>query len=97
MVAAIYARKNTEQNGVADDARSVTRQIEHAKAFVASKGWRVDESLIFVDGGVSAAEFADRPGFLRLMNALKPRPSFNVLIMSRNRASHAKRSRRRTR
>ena len=26
MIAAIYARKSTEQNGVADEARSVTRQ-----------------------------------------------------------------------
>jgi DNA invertase Pin-like site-specific DNA recombinase len=34
------------------------------------------------DDGVSGAEFAKRPGFLRLMNALKPRPPFQVLIMS---------------
>ena len=27
MIAAIYARKSTEQTGVADEARSVTRQI----------------------------------------------------------------------
>src|SRR5262244_3082574 len=46
MIAAIYARKSNEQNGVSD------------------------------------AEFARRPGFLRLMNALKPKPSFQVLIMS---------------
>ena len=32
MIAAIYARKSTEQTGVADEARSVTRQIEHARA-----------------------------------------------------------------
>ena len=31
--AAIYARKSIEENGVADEARSVTRQIEHAKAY----------------------------------------------------------------
>ena len=29
MIAAIYARKSTEQTGVADDAKSVTRQVEH--------------------------------------------------------------------
>ena len=45
MIAAIYARKLTEQNGVADDARSVTRQIEHAKSYAAKRGWMVvDES-----------------------------------------------------
>lgn len=31
---------------------------------------------------LSGAEFANRPGFLRLMNALKPRAPFQVLIMS---------------
>jgi DNA invertase Pin-like site-specific DNA recombinase len=36
----------------------------------------------YVDDGISGAEFATRPGFLRLMNALKPRPSFQVLVMS---------------
>lgn len=37
---------------------------------------------MFVDDGISGAEFGNRPGFLRLINALKPRPSFQVLIMS---------------
>ena len=31
----------------------------------------------------SSAEFANRPGFLRLMNALKPRAPFQVLIISK--------------
>ena len=35
MIAAIYARKSTEQNGVAQDAKSVTRQVEHAHAYKA--------------------------------------------------------------
>src|SRR5262245_2746764 len=48
MIAAIYARKSTDQTSVAD---------EH----------------VYVDDGISGAEFANRPGFLRLMNALKPR------------------------
>jgi DNA invertase Pin-like site-specific DNA recombinase len=37
---------------------------------------------VYVDDGISGAEFANRPGFLRLMNALKPRLPFQVLIMS---------------
>jgi site-specific DNA recombinase len=82
MIAAIYARKSTEQNGVADEDKSVGRQIDHAKAYAAKKGWRVDEDCIFVDDGISGAEFVKRPSFLRLMNALKPRPPFQVLIMS---------------
>src|SRR5205823_14197560 len=31
---------------------------------------------------ISGAEFVERPGFLQLMNALKPRPPFQVLVMS---------------
>jgi site-specific DNA recombinase len=82
MIAAIYARKSTDQSGVADEQRSVTRQIEHARDYALRKGWTVDESLIFVDDGISGAEFAARPGFLRLMNSLKPRAPFQALIMS---------------
>ena len=82
MQAAIYARKSTEQHGVADEQKSVARQIAHATAYAASKGWTVDEACVFVDDGISGAEFSTRPGFLRLMNALKPRPPFQVLVMS---------------
>src|SRR5215813_8779207 len=82
MIAAIYARKSTEQNGVGDEDKSVTRQIEHAKAYAVKRGWLVAEEHIYVDDGISGAEFVKRPGFLRLMNALKPKPAFQVLIMS---------------
>ena len=82
MIAAIYARKSTEQYGVADEQKSVARQVEHARMYATRKGWTVDDGLVFVDDGISGAEFAARPGFLRLMNALKPRPSFQVLVMS---------------
>jgi site-specific DNA recombinase len=82
MIAAIYARKSTEQNGVGDEDKSVTRQIEHAKAYAAQRRWAVHDEYIYVDDGISGAEFVKRPGFLRLMNALKPKPSFQVLIMS---------------
>jgi site-specific DNA recombinase len=37
---------------------------------------------IYIDDGISGAEFANRPAFLRLMNALKPRPPFQVLVMA---------------
>ncbi len=82
MNAAIYARKSTEQTGVLEEEKSVTRQVEHAKAYAERKGWKVADEHIFVDDGISGAEFVKRPGFLRLMNALKPRPVFDVLIMS---------------
>ncbi len=82
MIAAIYARKSTAQTGVSEEARSVTRQVEHARAYALTKGWTVSEAHIYVDDGISGAEFERRPGFLRLMNALKPRPPFQILILS---------------
>ncbi|MDE3242653.1 MAG: recombinase family protein [Nitrospirota bacterium] len=82
MIAAIYARKSTEQHGMSDEEKSVTRQVEHAKAYAATKGWTVAEEHIYQDDGISGAEFVKRPGFLRLMNSLKPHPPFQVLIMS---------------
>ena len=40
------------------------------------------DAHVYVDDGISGAEFANRPGFLRLMDVLKPRVPFQVLIMS---------------
>src|SRR2546425_750001 len=82
MIAAIYARKSTEQTAVVDEQKSVARQIDHARAYASRKGWTVADEHVYVDDGISGAEFANRPGFLRLMSALKPRPSFQVLVMS---------------
>src|SRR5262245_7363845 len=82
MIAAIYARKSTEQAGVADEQKSVARQVDSARRYAAQKGWEVKDEHVYIDDGISGAEFAARPGFLRLMNALKPRPPFGVLVMS---------------
>jgi DNA invertase Pin-like site-specific DNA recombinase len=82
VIAAIYARKSTEQNGLSDEAKSVARQVEHARAYATRKGWTVAEEHFYTDDGISGAEFVKRPGFLRLMNALASRPPFQVLIMS---------------
>ena len=81
MIAAIYARKSTEQH-VADDQKSVARQIAHTREYATRKGWIVDDAHVYVDDGIAGAEFARRPGFVRLMAALKPRPPFQALIMS---------------
>ena len=82
MIAAVYCRKSTDQHGVSDEQKSVARQIEHATAYAQRKGWTVGDEHVYVDDGISGAEFANRPGFLRLMNSLKPRPAFQVLVMS---------------
>jgi DNA invertase Pin-like site-specific DNA recombinase len=80
MIAAIYARKSTDQN-LPDEEKSVTRQVEHARAYAARKGWSVADAHVYADDGISGAEFMKRPGYLALMNALRPRPPFQVLIV----------------
>ena len=81
MNCAIYARKSTDER-VADEAKSVVRQVEHGTAFAIKKGWVVSPDHIYVDDGVSGVEFGDkRPGLMRLMNSLKRR-EFQFLVMS---------------
>jgi DNA invertase Pin-like site-specific DNA recombinase len=82
MIAAIYARKSNEQGRVAEEQKSIARQVEHARRYAARKGWSVADEHVYVDDGISGVEFNTRPGFLRLMNALRPRPAFQVLVMS---------------
>ena len=57
-------------------------KLNTGRAYALQKGWTVPDELIFVDDGISGAEFIKRPGFIRLMNALKPKPSFSFLVMS---------------
>ncbi len=77
--AAIYGRKSTDDSDRNAENKSVTRQVEHAKAFAQSKGWEVDEEHVYVDDNVSGAEYQNRPGLARLMANLQ---HFDVLIMS---------------
>src|SRR5262249_24849570 len=79
--AGIYARKSNDQTGMNADAKSVTRQVERAQVFARDRGWVVLDDDIFVDDGIGGAEFESREGLMRLLRALKPRPSFKVLIV----------------
>ena len=45
MIAAVYARKSTEQNSMNAEEKSVTRQIEHAKLYALNKGWVVPDDF----------------------------------------------------
>jgi hypothetical protein len=69
--AAIYARKSTVQN-VSDEEKSITRQVEPARAYAARKGWTVADEHVFSDDGVSGGEFIKRPGLVRLISRLTP-------------------------
>ncbi|HEX7044496.1 MAG TPA: recombinase family protein [Burkholderiales bacterium] len=83
MRAAIYARKSTDDNDRHADNKSVTRQIDRAHAYAKAKGWTVDEAHVFVDDGVSGAEYTRRPGLVRLLTAVERRPRpFDVLVAS---------------
>jgi integrase len=62
--------------------KSVTRQVEHATAYAARKGWTVDPAYVYQDDGISGAEFVNRPGLAALLAALGPRPAFAAVVMS---------------
>lgn len=78
MKTAIYARKSNDDDR-AEENKSVTRHVDNAKAFAEKQGWTVDPDHIYIDDGISGAEFLERPGLLRMMGALK---EFNVIVMS---------------
>ena len=82
MVAAIYARKSTEQMGADSDAKSVARQIENARAFAASKGWKVPDVHIYSDDAISDAETRKLVNRQRLLDTLSgTHPPVRVLVM----------------
>ena len=76
----IYCRKSNEDDG-SEELRSVARQAARARAYAAQKGWTVADDLVFVDDGISGAEFKRRPGLARLLNAAEAK-AFDVLVMS---------------
>ena len=54
----IYARKSTSHEKAAEEAKSVTRQIDLARAFVNRQdGWIVSEDHMFVGDAVSGSIF----------------------------------------
>ncbi len=78
--AAIYARKSTKQKGVAQEERSVTRQIDEARLFGTARGWGVEQRHIFADDGIAGSEFSARPDFMRMI-AAAARREFSILII----------------
>jgi DNA invertase Pin-like site-specific DNA recombinase len=63
MIAAIHARKSTEQHDAETEALSVQTQETGARAFIASRGWSLDEAHVYVDDKKSGALFLGRPAF----------------------------------
>ena len=82
MIAAIYARKSPyDQNGADADAKSVSRQIESARAFAAARAWTVDDSHIYADDAVSGAETHKLVNRQRLLTTIHGGAPFQVLVM----------------
>ena len=78
MKAAIYARKSNDDDR-SEDNKSVTRQVEQAKSYAERKAWSVAREHIYVDDGISGAEFKDRPGLRKMMGHLD---EFDVVVIS---------------
>ena len=53
--------------GLAEEQKSVTRQIDGARAFISDRGWTLDQKHIYSDDGVSGALFANRAEFQRML------------------------------
>ena len=77
--AAIYARKSNQENNKTDDDKSCQRQIDRAKEYALKHGWHVSDTTIFVDEGISGADFTKREGLKRLRGNLD---DFDVIIVS---------------
>jgi len=82
MIAAIYARKSTDDSDRNAEARSTRRQIDSAKAYATTKGWAVEDRFVFFDENTPGAEWKHRPGFNALLATLDPRPPLGVVIVS---------------
>ena len=83
MIAAIYARKCTDDSDKDDEARSTARQVDRATKYAAAKGWTVDSRYVFRDEDISGAEWKHRPGFNALLAALdETPPPFGVVVVS---------------
>ena len=72
MIAAICCRKRSEQNGTADEAKSVARQRSTREPMRSARVGRSATAAYSWTTGSAGAEFAGRPGFVKLMASLKP-------------------------
>jgi len=81
MIAAIYSRKSTDQT---DDV-SVERQVELSRAFATTRGWTVADEHIYVDPGISGAEYVKRPEYLRMMKAGTDAAFGALIVMEQSR------------
>lgn len=76
----VYARKSIE-DARHEDHKSVARQRENAARYVEARGGAVLPECIYTDDDVSGAEFRNRPGLLRLLDAARNGRPFDAVVM----------------
>jgi DNA invertase Pin-like site-specific DNA recombinase len=81
MIAAIYARKSTEQRNGDAEAKSIASQIENARAFARERGWTVAAEHVYYDDAVSGADTHKLRSRQRLLQTIEGGAPFQVLIM----------------
>ncbi len=87
MHAAVYARKSTEQTGVSDEAKSVTRQVDLARAFATDQGWTVPAEHVYVDDGISGSEATKLVSRARMLAAADAGRFHALVVMNEDRLS----------
>lgn len=75
MRAAIYARRSTEEH----QADSLTVQVEEARRFIKEQGWSLDDEHVFLEDGISRAEFKNRPALFQMLDHLE-RKEFDIIV-----------------
>jgi DNA invertase Pin-like site-specific DNA recombinase len=85
VIAAIYARKSTEDTRSTAEGKSTARQIENATTYATEHGWTVDPDLIFVDENISGGEFVSRPGLAACRAAAAAHRFERLIVMERSR------------
>jgi DNA invertase Pin-like site-specific DNA recombinase len=80
--AALYLRKSNDEGDRSAEVKSVAVQRALCLEYASAQGWTVDEAHVFVDDGISGAEFKLRPGLQALLAALDPAAPFKVLVVS---------------
>lgn len=80
MRCAVYARKSNDDSfDKSEENKSITRQVDRAREYIEKRGWSLDEEHIYIDDGISGAEFQKRHGLMRLLANLK---QFDVVVCS---------------
>jgi site-specific DNA recombinase len=83
-IAGAYIRKSNVSK-VADGLKSVEQQLDAVRAFVAARGWKLDERYVYTDDEISGEEWVKRPGYQALRAKLTKPPFKHMIVWERSR------------